>query len=202
MNEAKTGYMRQMRAFPRKVTMDTYADRRPCWVVTVRETDPVAVAVVQMTPSHQVSGQVAALLDDYRARYGQPPSPRFAHDWLHGQLAQRRMMIAAAVDAGQACGFITTTVMPASLMLGTAWSIRDLYVAPQRRRGGIARVLLQHVLDDACAAGAYRVSLQTEAGNASALRLYTAAGFQPASGLELLSLSLTPGKHQYSPGAL
>ena len=132
---------------------------------------------VQMTPSHQVFGQVAALFDDYRAHHGQPPSPQFAHDWLHGQLAQRRMMIAAAVDAGQACGFITTTVMPASLMLGTAWSIRDLYVAPQRRRGGIARVLLQHVLDDARAAGAYRVSLQTEAGNASALRLYTAAGF-------------------------
>jgi GNAT superfamily N-acetyltransferase len=92
--------------------------------------------------------------------------------------------------------------MPASLMLGTAWSIRDLYVVPQRRRGGIARVLLQHVLDDARAAGAYRVPLQTEAGNASALRLYTAAGFQPVSGLELLSLSLTPGKHQDSPGAL
>jgi ribosomal protein S18 acetylase RimI-like enzyme len=170
--------------------------------VTVRETDPVAIAVVQMTPSHQVFGQVAALFDDYRAHYGQPPSPQFAHDWLHGQLAQRRMMIAAAVDAGQACGFITATVMPASLMLGTAWSIRDLYVAPQRRRGGIARALLQHVLDNARAAGAHRVSLQTEAGNAPALRLYTAAGFQPVSGLELLSLSLTPGRHQDSPGAL
>jgi len=162
----------------------------PSWVAVVRETDPVAIAVVQMTPSHQVFGQVAALFDDYRATYGQPPSSRFARDWLHGQLAQHRMTIAAAIDAGQACGFITTTVMPASLMLGTAWSIRDLYVAPQRRRGGIAHALLQHVVDDARAAGASRVSVQTEADNAPALRLYTAAGFQPVTGLELLSLSL------------
>jgi ribosomal protein S18 acetylase RimI-like enzyme len=143
-----------------------------------------------MTPSHQAFGQVAALFDDYRAHYGRPPSPRFTHDWLHGQLAQHRMMIAAAMHAGQACGFITITVMPASLMLGSAWSIRDLYVAPQR------------VVDDARAAGAYRVSLQTEADNAPALRLYTAAGFQPVSGLELLSLTLTPGNHQDSPGTL
>jgi hypothetical protein len=32
--------------------------------------------------------------------------------------------------------------MPASLMLATAWSIRDLYVAPQCRRSGVARGLL------------------------------------------------------------
>jgi ribosomal protein S18 acetylase RimI-like enzyme len=100
------------------------------------------------------------------------------------------MRIAAAIDAGQACGFITTTVMPASLMLGTAWLIRDLYVAPQQRRSGIAHALLTHVVDDARAAGASRVSVHTEAGNGPALSLYTAAGFQPASGLELLNLSL------------
>jgi len=38
-------------------------------------------------------------------------------------------------------------------MLGTAWSIRDLYVAPQCRRSGIARTLLQHAVDHARAAG-------------------------------------------------
>jgi hypothetical protein len=52
------------------------------WVAAVRETDPVAIAVVQMTPSHPVFGQVAALFEDYRAHYGQPPSPPLARDWL------------------------------------------------------------------------------------------------------------------------
>lgn len=74
-------------------------------------------------------------------------------------------MIAAAIRAGQTCGFITATAMPASLILGTAWSIRDVYVDPQYRRSGIARALVQHVVDHARAVGVYRVSLQTEAGN-------------------------------------
>jgi ribosomal protein S18 acetylase RimI-like enzyme len=151
----------------------------------------VAIAVVQLTSSDQVLGQVAALFDDYRAHYGLPPSPRLAREWLHEQLAQHRMMIAAAVDAGQACGFITTMVMPASLMLGTAWSIRDLYVAPRHRRSGIAHALLQHVVSGARAAGASRVSVQTEADNGPALRLYTAVGLHPVSDLELLNLHLS-----------
>jgi ribosomal protein S18 acetylase RimI-like enzyme len=166
--------------------------------VTVSDTYPVTTAVVQMTRSHHAFGQVAALFDDYRAHYGRLPSPQVTRGWLDDQLAQHRMTIAAAIDAGHACGFVTATVMPASLMLGTAWSIRDLYVVPQRRRGGVARALVQHVVEGARAAGAYRVSLQTEAGNTPALRLYTAAGFQPVSGLELLNLALTPGNHQDS----
>jgi ribosomal protein S18 acetylase RimI-like enzyme len=156
----------------------------------------VTPAVVPVTPSHHAFGQVAALFDDYRAHYGRPPSPQLTRDWLHRQLAQHQMTITAAIQAGQACGFITSTVMPASLMLGTAWSIRDLYIAPQHRRRGIARTLLQHVIDDASAAGAYRVSLQTEADNTPALTLYTAAGFQPVIGLALLSLTLPPGNQQ------
>lgn len=139
------------------------------------------------------------MFDDYRVHYGLSPSPQVTRDWLDDQLAQHRLTLVAAICAGQACGFITTMIMPASLMLGTAWSIRDLYVASQRRRGGIARALLQHVIDSARAAGAYRVSLQTEAGNTPAIRLYTAAGFQPVSGLELLSLTLMPGSHSGSP---
>ncbi len=151
----------------------------------------MAIAIVRVTSSHQTFGQVAALFDDYRAHYGQPPSPRLTREWLQEQLAQHRMTITAAVDAGRACGFLTIMIMPASLMLGTAWSIRDLYVTPERRRSGIARVLLQQVASEAQAAGASRLSLQTEADNGPALRLYTSAGFQPVTGLELLSLSLT-----------
>jgi hypothetical protein len=44
-------------------------------------------------------------------------------------------------------------------------------------------------------AGAGRVSLQTEAGNAPALALYMTAGFHPVHGLQLLSLTLTAKDH-------
>ena len=170
--------------------------------MTVGQTGAVTTAIVQVTPSHHALGQVAALFDEYRAHYGQPPSPQATYDWLHGQLAQDRLTVAAAIRARRPCGLMTTTVMPASLMLGAAWSIRDLYVAPQYRRSGIARALPQHVVGQARAAGAYRVSLQTEAGNTPALRLYTAAGFQGVDGLKLLNLTLADDGHQDSQGTL
>ena len=113
--------------------------------------------------------------------------------WLLDQVAQQRMSLAVAVgDADRYCGFITTTVLPASSMLGTVWSIRDLYVTPGYRRAGIAGQLLQHAVDNARAAGALRVSLQTETDNTPALTLYTMAGFQPVHGLTLLNLTLVP----------
>lgn len=156
----------------------------------------MTTTVVQVTPVHHTFDQVAALFDDYRTHYGQPSSPQVTRAWLHDQLAQRRMTITAAIHADQVCGFITTTVMPASLMLGTAWSIRDLFVVPQHRRRGIARTLLQDAVDSARAAGAYRVSLQTEADNTPALALYSAVGFQPVAGLALLTLTVAPDDHQ------
>lgn len=146
--------------------------------------------IVPISGAHPAFDQVASLFDDYRVHYGQPSSPEHTRSWLHDQLAQRRLSAAAAIRADDICGFITATIMPASLMLGTAWSIRDLYVAPQHRRNGVAHALLQHVIHNARSAGARRVSLQTETDNIPALRLYTEIGFQPVTGLELLNLSL------------
>lgn len=152
-----------------------------------------------MASAHPAFDQLAALFDDYRAHYGQPSSPEITRSWLHDQLAQHRISAAAAIRANQVCGFITATIMPASLMLGTAWSIRDLYVVPHHRRGGIANSLLQHVIRNARAAGAHRVSLQTETDNIPALTLYSEVGFQPVTGLELLNLTLDP-THQIPEG--
>jgi GNAT superfamily N-acetyltransferase len=97
-----------------------------------------------MSPAHPAFGAVAVLFDDYRVHYGWPSSPQLTHDWLRAQVERQAMMIMAALRSGRACGFIA--VMPASLALGTAWSIRDLYVAPAHRRMGIAGVLLQQVI--------------------------------------------------------
>jgi ribosomal protein S18 acetylase RimI-like enzyme len=154
--------------------------------------DGVMTTVAPVTPAHPAFDRVAALFDDYRAHYGRPPSPHSTRVWLHDQIARHRITVVAAIRADHVCGFLTAVVMPASLMLGTAWSIRDLYVAPEHRRGGIAGTLLRHVIEDARAAGAQRVSLQTEAGNIPALTLYTGVGFDAVTGLTLLNLDLAP----------
>lgn len=148
--------------------------------------------VVPVNLTHPAFDQVAALFDDYRVHYGRPSAPEDTRSWLHEQVTRHRLTAAAAIRAGDVCGFVTVTVMPASLMLGTAWSIRDLYVAPDHRRTGIANALLQHIIRHARTAGADRVSLQTETDNIAALTLYTDIGFQPVTGLELLNLTLDP----------
>jgi ribosomal protein S18 acetylase RimI-like enzyme len=152
----------------------------------------MTTTIVPVTSAHPAFDQVVTLFDDYRVHYSQPSSPESTGSWLHDQLAQHRLVVAAAIRSDQVCGFITVAVIPASLMLGTAWSIRDLYVAPHHRRTGIAYALLRHVIHNARAAGALRVSLQTEANNASALKLYTTIGFKPVSDLELLNLVVDP----------
>ncbi|MFD4206972.1 GNAT family N-acetyltransferase [Micromonospora tulbaghiae] len=152
----------------------------------------MTTTIVPIALAHPAFDQVAALFDDYRAHYGQPSTPEITRSWLHDQIAQHRISVAAATRADRVRGFITVTVTPASLRLGTSWSIRDLYVAPHHRRSGIAYALLQHVIRNARAAGAHRVSLQTETDNIPALTLYTAIGFQPVTGLELLNLTFDP----------
>jgi GNAT superfamily N-acetyltransferase len=160
--------------------------------LTVGHTCGVTTTIVPIACTHPAFDQVAALFDDYRVHYGRPSSPEITRSWLHDQLAQHRISAAAAIQADHVCGFITATIMPASLILGTAWSIRDLFVAPHHRRNGIANALLQHIIQNARAAGAHRVSVQTETDNIPALTLYTEVGFQPVTGLELLNLSLNP----------
>ena len=160
--------------------------------MTVGHTCGVTMTIVPVASAHPVFDQVAALFDDYRAHYGQPSSPESTGSWLHDQLAQHRLAAAAAIRTDQVCGFVTVAITPASLMLGSAWSIRDLYVAPRHRRTGIANALLQHIIHNARVAGALRVSLQTETDNVSALKLYTTIGFKPVAGLELLNLTFDP----------
>jgi GNAT superfamily N-acetyltransferase len=142
--------------------------------------DPVA-------PSDERFEQVVALFEAYRLHYDQHPHPDAARTWLTAQLTDQRLTAHIAMRDGQVRGLITCAVVPAALLLGVAWSVRDLFVDPGHRRTGVARALLQHAIDRARAAGALRLSLQTEPDNAAALALYTSLGFEPVTGVRTLS---------------
>ena len=141
--------------------------------------------MMDLTPSHPSFERVAQLFDDYRVHYGFASDPAATRAWLTEQLDASRLSLYADEET---TGLITIAVLPASLTLRTFWQIRDLYVAPSVRRAGTARRLLRHVVDRARAAGAIRVSLQTEIDNTAALALYTSLGFTPVTGLMALSL--------------
>jgi GNAT superfamily N-acetyltransferase len=153
------------------------------------------------TVDHPMFERVCELFDAYRVHYGEPGDPAATGRWLRTQVSRQRLRVAAAIDEGRSGGgpagthqrvggFITTAAVPASLTLGTAWLVRDLFVAKRCRRRGVARALLADTVAAARADGVYRLSLQTGTDNTAALRLYAAAGFRPVAGLELLNLIL------------
>ncbi|MDY7087322.1 MAG: GNAT family N-acetyltransferase [Actinomycetota bacterium] len=134
------------------------------------------------------------LLDEYRQYYGANPAPEAAATWLREQIDAARARVYLAVSAdrqptgddGTVDGICTVAVVPAALTLRSAWLVRDLYVRPAARRRGVARSLLEAVVDEAAANGAHRLSLQTESDNARALELYSAIGFTPLPGVTVM----------------
>jgi GNAT superfamily N-acetyltransferase len=150
------------------------------------------VRIVEVGSASEPVASVTALFDDYRVHYGQVADPARTARWLAQQVSAGRLRLFIAVDGTlpQPLGLVSVVELPASLRLGAFWTIRDLYVAPARRRGGVARALLDHVVTEAGNAGALRVSLPTEPGNTSAPALYAAAGFRRVDDLDLLSLPL------------
>ena len=90
-------------------------------------------------------------------------------------------------------GLATTAVVPASLRLGCSWQLRDLYVVPGARRRGVARALVGSIRQAATAAGAIRLSVQTESGNIAALQLYRTSEFVPVGDIQILALPLQRG---------
>ena len=132
------------------------------------------------------------LFADYRAHYDQDRDPQRCDRWLREQLDAGRYYcyLARSGSDGGTAGMANVAVSPASIVLSSFWQIRDLYVAPDHRRHGVGRALVDAVVGDARAGGAARVSLQTEVGNDRALALYRSAGFEVVDEVTMLNLPL------------
>ncbi|MCW2759604.1 MAG: hypothetical protein JWO46_3350 [Nocardioidaceae bacterium] len=139
----------------------------------------------------------SVLFDQYRQHYGQPPDEDGRTlGWLTDMVRSGLLTVyTAAVDPSAGAppiGLATGHAIPASLVMGTFWQLRDLYVLPESRRRGAAVALVGAVRQAALAAGATRLSLATELDNRTALGLYRKLGFRPVDGLASLSLDLAP----------
>jgi GNAT superfamily N-acetyltransferase len=143
--------------------------------------------VLRLTVTHPWMADAVELFDAYRQHYGANPAPAAVEEWMRDQMITDRLRVYAAGQQDLVRGICTVSVVPASLTLRTLWLIRDLYVDPDARRGGLARAMLAHVAEAAHDEGAHRLSLQTEHDNARALELYAKAGFEPVT--EVIQLS-------------
>ena len=137
----------------------------------------------------------SGLFNQYRHHYGEPPDERTL-GWLT-DMVRSRMLTVYTASVGSAAdappiGLATGHAIPASLVMGQFWQLRDLYVLPGSRRQGVAAALVGAVREAALASGATRLSLVTEPDNEAALGLYRRLGFTPVDGLVSLSLDLAP----------
>lgn len=124
---------------------------------------------------------VAPLFDAYRQFYSQPADLARAHEFLQDRITRDESVLLLAERGGVAVGFTQLFPMFSSVRTARIWVLNDLYVAPDARRGGVARSLLDAAARFARDDGAARIVLETARDNTTARALYRAAGWDEES---------------------
>src|SRR5262245_48033081 len=120
---------------------------------------------------------LASLFDAYRQFYGQAADLPGARQFLEARLSGRESVAFLAVEeAAPAAGLGFVQLYPcfSSVGMRPIWVLNDLFVAPQARRRGVARLLLGAARELARSTGAARIRLSTGKSNAAAKALYAA----------------------------
>lgn len=120
---------------------------------------------------------LAPLFDAYRRFYGQPGDVPRARRFLEERMAHGESVVLLATREGRALGFTQLYPLFSSVRTARLWLLNDLFVAPDARRGGVARRLLEAAAEFARADGAAGLMLETGRDNAPARALYHAAGW-------------------------
>jgi ribosomal protein S18 acetylase RimI-like enzyme len=122
---------------------------------------------------------LAPLFDAYRVFYGRPSDVKLAEKFLFERLQAEESVIffCRESSSGLPAGFTQLYPSFSSVSAGRIWILNDLFVAPEARRSGVARVLIQAAHDHARETGALRVVLSTAHTNQTAQALYESIGY-------------------------
>jgi ribosomal protein S18 acetylase RimI-like enzyme len=121
---------------------------------------------------------LAGLFDAYRQFYKQRSDVDAARAFLAERIAHDESALLMAEYESNAIGFVQLYPVFSSVRLGRTWLLNDLYVAPQARRLGAARALLEAACAFARERGALGLELETGSDNVTAQALYRSAGWQ------------------------
>lgn len=117
------------------------------------------------------------LFDGYRMFYRQPSDPVGARAFLAERLKRSESVVFLAVADGVVVGFTQLYPSFSSVSMRRLWVLNDLFVAPEGRRSGAGRALLERAERWARETGAKGLTLSTEITNLAAQRLYESAGW-------------------------
>jgi ribosomal protein S18 acetylase RimI-like enzyme len=121
---------------------------------------------------------VAELFALYRVFYGQSHDVAAAASFLRARLERgESILYIAKAEDGAVVGFVQVYPTFASVELGAAWRLNDLYVAESARGHGVAILLMRAVQEGASDASAVWIDLETAWDNVNAQRLYEREGY-------------------------
>jgi ribosomal protein S18 acetylase RimI-like enzyme len=125
---------------------------------------------------------LAPLFDAYRQFYGRTEDMDLARHFLAERLRRGESVVFLALTPQDgrsiACGFTQLYPFFSSLSCRAVWILSDLYVAPESRRSGAGRRLMEAAHAFARESGAAAVELDTAHTNTAAQTLYESLGYQ------------------------
>jgi ribosomal protein S18 acetylase RimI-like enzyme len=133
---------------------------------------------------------VAPLFDSYRQFYGCSADLDAAGRFLRDRLERGESVVFVAVLGGTGVGFVQLYPTFTSIGARRAWILNDLYVAPDARRRGVGRALMEAARQLAEETGAAWLELATAKDNARAQALYRNCGYTRDDGYDRFKLTL------------
>ena len=126
------------------------------------------------------SGMAAAgrLLHAFNREFGEPAPPaEVLADRLRELVASGDTAVLLAAEATEPVGVAVLRFRGAIWNVGLECYLAELYVVPERRGQGIGRALMEAVLREARARGAYRIEIGVDEPDHAARCLYESMGF-------------------------
>jgi len=122
---------------------------------------------------------IAPLFDAYRVFYGQKSNLALAAKFLRDRLQRGESVIFFCRESrgGAAIAFPQLYPSFSSVSASRIWILNDLFVAPEARRGGVARLLMEAAHAHARKTKARQVVLSTAHTNRKAQALYESLGY-------------------------
>ena len=135
---------------------------------------------------------LARLFDAYRCFYGQASNPAAARGFLRERMQGNESVILLARDVrdGTTPGFMQLYPSFSSVVARRIWILNDLFVAPEARRRGVARTLMDAARAFAAETHAVRLVLETGEDNRAAQALYESLGYAREGGMRHYTLQL------------
>jgi ribosomal protein S18 acetylase RimI-like enzyme len=134
---------------------------------------------------HEEAGRVTALAYREDRPHGPSPNPDYLERVADVALRVRHALVLGAFEGGRVVGTVTLELTgripgghPRPPLEPDQAHVRMLGVHPDARRRGVARALMDALLQEARRAGKRRVTLETAESMAAAQRLYESMGFR------------------------